>query len=174
MVELKWPVTECEACGFNLREATPVAREKSNDANGRLKWTDFCPKCGHGMFVGDRVLPTPTAEVLAEREAQAILKAKSGEADESIDPEHLVTPGKAEVGKPSGVPPDQRGAALAEENPDPEGLLGKEPEVTQPEETQEPGAIKPPGKGQYFCTHCASNHSENSKIGKRHNKYREA
>lgn len=161
--ELKWPVVECESCGFNLREATPKAAEKSNDASGRLKWTDFCPKCGHGMFVGDRVLPMPNEEELARREAAPVLAYVKEEV-------------KAE-GPPSGVPPDERGAALAiatdPENPDPEGQLSQEPK-TNPEEKPEPGAIKPPGEGQYFCTKCTTNHNETSKLGKRHGKFKEA
>jgi len=163
MEELKWPVTKCEACGFDLREATPVAKEKGNDASGRLKWTDFCPKCGCGYFVGDRELPKPPAEALAEMEAAPILSY--GE-DKEV---------KKDKGKASGIPPDERGATLAkteEENPDPENLLGTEVETT-PDEKPEPGAVKPPGKGQYFCTKCAANHNETSKLGKRHLKYRE-
>ena len=166
MEEQKWPVDICESCGFNLREKTPKAAEKANDAKGILKWTDFCPKCGVGMFVGDRFLTAPTAEELASRDAApalAFTEAKPTEDKSEAKP----TP------EPSGVPPDKRGAALAEENPDPEGLINQE---TQPqaEAKPEPGAIKPPGKGEFFCTKCASNHKETSKIGKRHTKNREA
>jgi len=78
MEELKWPVDICESCGFNLREATPTAKEKSNDASNRLKWTDFCPQCGRGMFVGDRVVPAPPSEVLTEREARPVLSFLEG------------------------------------------------------------------------------------------------
>ena len=169
MEELKWPVVECEACGFNLREKAPKASEKSNDASSRLKWTDFCPKCGVGMFVGDRVLPAPTAEVLAEREATPALAFTEAKPTEG-EPEGTPT------GKASGVPPDERGKALAKENPDPEGQLSKKPEP-QIEEKPEPGAIKSPGKGEYFCTKCAGNHKDTDKpksIGLRHKKYREA
>lgn len=166
MEELKWPVDVCESCGYNLREAAPKAAEKTNDANGRLKWTDFCPKCGRGMFVGDRVLPKPPEDVDAD--VKSIL---SYEKDKGLE-------AKPE-GKPSGVPPDKRGADLAakEENPDPEGLLGKKLEVATPEAKAEPGAIRPPGKGEYFCTKCVSNHKDTDKpksIGLRHKKYREA
>ena len=168
-MELQWPVDICESCGYNLREATPKAAEKSNDANGRLKWTDFCPKCGRGYFVGDRVEPAPPAEALAEMEAAPIIS--SGEDKE-------VKKAKAKV---SGIPPDERGAALAkeEENPDPENLVSTNDEVATPatvasSANQEPGAVKPPGKGQFFCTKCAANHHEKSAIGKRHLKYREA
>ena len=162
-IELKWPVVECEACGYNLRERTPKAAERSN-VNGRPNWTDFCPECGHGMVVAERVLPAPTAEVLAERGAAPVLAYAEAEGLAK------------EVPKPSGVPPDVRGAALAkteEENPDPEGLLTQE---TQPqaEVRPEPGAIRAPGEGEFFCTKCASNHKETSKIGKRHTKNREA
>ncbi len=163
-IELKWPVVECEACGYNLREVTPKAAERSN-VNGRPNWTDFCPSCGHGYVVAERVLPTPTAEVLAERGAAPVLAY--AEAKDLAK----------EVPEPSGVPPDKRGAALAkteEKNPDPEGLLSKEPEVATPKDKPEPGAIKAPGEGEYFCTKCASNHKETSKIGKRHTKNREA
>ncbi len=173
--ELAWPATKCEACDYDLREATVKASEKSNDEKGSLKWTGFCPNCGHGMFVGDRSLPIPTAEVLAEREAQAILKNKANETGLSAsDPEHLVTPGTAEAIEPSLVPPDRRGEALAEEQ-DPEHLLEQEP-TGQGEAAQgkpEPGAIRPPGEGEYFCTKDAKNHREDSKIGKSHLKYRE-
>ena len=164
MEELQWPVVECEACGFNLREATPKAAERSN-VNGRPNWTDFCPQCGHGYVVAERLLPAPTAEVLAERSAAPVLAFAE------------VKDLAKEASEPSGVPPDKRGEALAAEtdpeSPDPEGLLGKEPEHP-PEDKPEPGAIQPPGKGQYFCTKCAGNHSETSGIGKRHSKNREA
>ncbi len=163
-IELKWPVVECEACGYNLRERTPRAAERSN-VNGKPNWTDFCPGCGHGYVVGERLLPAPTAEVLAERGAAPVLAY--AEAKDLAK----------EVPEPSGVPPDKRGAALAkteEENPDPEGLLTQETQPPATEEISEPGAIKPPGEGQFFCTKCASNHKETSKIGKRHTKNREA
>ena len=165
-IELKWPVDICESCGFNLREKTPKAAEKANDVKGILKWTDFCPKCGVGMFVGDRFLTAPTAEELASRDAAPALSFV-----EDIKPEEAKP-----KGKPSGVPPDERGAALAkteEENPDPEDLINQETKP-QAEARPEPGAIKPPGKGEYFCTKCASNHKETSKIGQRHTKNREA
>ncbi len=165
-MELKWPFVECEACGYNLREATPKAKEKANDpSNGKPIWTDFCPGCGHGYIVGDRVLPTPPAEVLAEREAAPAMSFV-----EEIKPE---AKGKLE---PSGVPPDKRGAALAktEEVTDPEGLLSKEPVTEEPEDKPEAEAIRPPGQGEYFCTKCATNHRETSKVGARHTKNREA
>lgn len=157
-IVLEWPVTICEACGFNLRETTPKANEKSNDANGRLNWTDFCPRCGRGYAVGDRVLPVPPAEVLSEIEAKPVL---AYERDKELE-------GK-EGEKASGVPPDKRGEALAVET-DPEGLLNQE---LKTEEKLEPGTIKPPGEGQYFCTKCTSNHNETSKLGKRHSKFKE-
>jgi len=163
MEELQWPVDICESCGFNLREATPKAKEKSNDASNRLKWTDFCPQCGRGMFVGDRVVPLPPSEVLTEREAKPVLSfLEDKELEKTKD-------------TPSGILPDERGAALAkdkEENPDPEDLLSQEP-ATPPGETPEPGAIKSPSKGQYFCTKCASVHRLSSKVGKRHISCRE-
>ncbi len=167
MEELKWPVTKCEnpECGFDFREAKPGQLEKGNDINGRLIWNAHCPKCGRGYQVGDRVLPKPPEEVAAEMEAAPVL---TYEKDKELE---VKTEGKA-----SGILPDQRGADLAnkeEENPDPEGLLSQE-SVVPPEEKPEPGAIKPPGKGQFFCTQCASNHNETSKVGKRHLKYREA
>jgi len=163
METLKWPVDKCD-CGHNLREAEVRASEKSNDASGTLTWTCFCPECGRGYNVGGRELPTPTAEVLAEMEAAPVLSYV----------EDLKAEAKTES-EPSGIPPDKRGAALArtEENPDPEGLLDQEV-ATQPEETPEPGGVKAPRKGQYFCTRCASNHNETSAIGKRHTKNREA
>ncbi len=160
--ELAWPETKCEACNYDLREATPKASEKSNDEAKRLKWTDFCPRCGRGMFVGDRLEPMPPAEVLAEREAQAILKVKAiepGLAD--LDPEHQVTPGDPFSGEASGVDPEKRGKQLAEET-DPEGQLSSEPK-TPPEEKQEPT-----GEVMYWCTKCASNHMFTSKKGKEH------
>ena len=181
--ELAWPETNCEACNYNLREATPKAAEKSNDEAKRLKWTDFCPRCGKGMFVGDRLEPLPPAEVLAERETQAILKVKaieSGLAD--LDPEHQVSPGEPFSGEASGILPDQRGKQLAEET-DPERQLSDESPASSPPEhfegpqtggPPEPGAIIGPSEGQYFCTKCASNHNEKSGIGKRHSKNREA
>lgn len=164
MEELKWPVTKCEnpECGFDFREAKPGQLEKGNDINGRLIWNAHCPKCGRGYEVGDRVLPAPTAEVLAERDAAPALAY--AEAKDLAK----------EVPQPSGVPPDKRGAALAEENPDPEGLINKETDTTVAEETQETGAVRPPGKGEYFCTKCVSCHREDSKKGKSHTKYREA
>ena len=162
---LKWPVTKCEACDYDLREVTPKAAERSN-VKGRPNWTDFCPECGHGYVVADRVLPTPTAEVLAELEAGPVLSyVKDGALE-----------GKPE-GEPSGIPPDKRGEALAAEttpeNPDPEGHISQEPSAS-PEGEPEPGAITPPGEGQFFCTKCAGNHNESSGIGKRHSKHREA
>jgi len=161
-MELKWPVTKCD-CGFDLREAEVKASEKSNDTSGNLTWTSFCPGCGRGYNVGARVKPKPPAEALAEMEAAPIIS--SGEEKEV----------EKDKGKASGIPPDKRGEALAKEkeNPDPEGLLGAEAEAPH-EETPEPGAIKPPGKGEFFCTKCASNHKEASKVGKRHSKFREA
>ncbi len=157
MEELKWPVDICESCGYNLREATPKAAEKSNDANGKLKWTDFCPTCGVGMFVGARVLPKPPEDV----ESSPILSYGNDEKLET-KPE----------GEPSGVQPDKRGAALAKAT-DPETQGASEPE-TVAEGTTGPGGVRPPGKDEYFCTKCASNHKETSKIGKRHSKNREA
>lgn len=136
---LAWPVDKCPACNFDLREATPKATEKGKDTNGKLIWTDFCPKCGHGLVVGNRELPPPPAEELARMEAAPIIGSET----------------KPEV------------------NPDPEGQLSKEP-ASKPEEKPEPGAISAPGPDQYFCTKCAANHNESSKIGKRHIKNREA
>lgn len=49
----------------------------------------------------------------------------------------------------------------------------EEPGPTGPAPS-EPDAVKAPGKGQYFCTKCAANHNETSKVGKRHTKNREA
>ena len=170
-MELEWPVTKCEACDYDLREKTPRENEKSNDSSGRLKWTDFCPKCGYGYFVGDRVLPTPTADILAEIANQPVIGKQPIDALASFDPEHQVTPGEVATGEPSGIPPDERGADLAEKL-DPEGLLNNEPE-SPPEEKPEPGSIRPPGEGEYFCTKCASNHKETSGVGKRHKKYAE-
>ena len=183
--ELAWPVTECEACGFNLREATPKASEKSNDESKRLKWTAFCPRCGKGYFVGDRSLPLPNEEELARRKDQAILTKEPVKGLKDLDPEHLITPGEVTSSEASGIPPDQRGKELTEEI-DPEGLLSQEPapgpdgiaiianRANAANLDEEPGAVKPPGKGQFFCTKCASNHNEKSKVGVRHNKYREA
>ena len=171
-MELKWPITKCD-CGYDLREAEVRASEKSNDASGKLTWTCFCPGCGRGYNVGERGLPAPTAEVLAERDAApalAFIEDKPSEGKPKVEP----------TKEPSGIPPDVRGAALAkteEENPDPENLISQETGVKKPEETQEPGAIKPPGKGEYFCTKCASNHKDTDKpksIGLRHKKYQEA
>ncbi len=175
MDEIKWPVDKCESCGYDLREATVKAAEKSNDSNGKLKWTGFCPKCGHGMFVGDRELPKPTEEEIAARESQAILKDKETSTGlEKFDPEHQVTTGEQPIGEVPNIPPDESGAALAEGNPDPEGLLGEKTEKPS-EGDPEPGAIRPPGKGEFFCTKCATNHRENSKVGNSHSKkYREA
>ena len=163
--ELAWPMTECEVCGYNLREATPKASEKSNDENKRLKWTDFCPKCGKGYFVGDRLEPIPPAEVLAEREAQAILKEKTTE-DISVDPEHLVTAGTPAASEPSGIPPDKRGAALSEEQ-DPEGQLQNET-GTSVDETHQPSE-----EVMFWCTKCAGKHMIASKKGKQHAEFAE-
>lgn len=168
MVELKWPVTKCESCGFDLREASPKASEKSNDANGKLKWTGFCPKCGRGYFVGDRELPKPTAEEIATTATQPVINKTALKLDESIDPEHQVTPGQPSKVNASGVPPDKRGAELAEKL-DPEGLL-QTPEAEVTPKTEGPA----PMEGQYWCTQCAKIHNETSKVGKRHLKYREA
>ena len=166
MEELQWPVTKCEnpECGFDFREAKPGQLEKGNDINGRLIWNAHCSNCGRGYQVGNRVLPKPPEEVAAEMEAAPVL---TYEKDKELEV-------KAE-GKASGVLPDQRGADLArreEENPDPEGLLTQEP-VTPSKGALEPGAIKPPGKGQFFCTKCALAHRLTSKIGKRHIAYQE-
>ena len=168
MVELNWPVTKCEACGFDLREKTPKANERSNDANGKLKWTDFCPKCGHGYFVGDRELPIPTAEEMAIKAAQPVINKKELKLDESIDPEHQVTSGQPSKIEPSGVPPDKRGAELAEKL-DPEGLI-QTPEAEATPVTEGPSPVE----GQYWCTKCAKIHFETSKAGKKHLKYKEA
>jgi len=138
-LKLAWPVDKCPTCNFDLREATPKATERGKDINGKLIWTDFCPQCGHGLVVGNRVLPPPPAEELARMEAAAILGGKS----------------------------------QPEVNPDPEGQLSKEPRPPT-KEKPETGAIPAPGPGQYFCTKCAANHNESSKIGKRHIKNREA
>ena len=161
--ELAWPETNCEACNYALREDTPKAAEKSNDEGGRLKWTDFCPRCGRGMFVGDRGLPTPTAEVLAEREAQAILKVKTEEVNPDFDPEHQVTPGEPFAGEASGVDPEKRGKQLAEET-DHEDQLTKETEISPEgkQESSEEVAV------MYWCTKCAGNHMFTSKKGKEH------
>lgn len=166
MADLKWSVTKCEnpECGFDFREAKPGQLEKGNDINGRLIWNAHCPKCGRGYQVGYRVLPKPPEEVVAEMEDAPVL----------IYGEERILKDKTEV-KASGVPPDKRGADLAkkeEENPDPEGLLTQEP-VAPPKEKVEPGGIKPPGPGEYFCTKHASIHRKDSKIGKSHLKYQE-
>ena len=171
MLKIEWPVDKCEACGFDLREATPKAAEKSNDANGKLKWTDFCPKCGHGYFVGDRTLPQPTAEEAALKAAQPVIGKPDLKLDESVDPEHQVTGGKPATSKPSGVPPDKRGADLAKIT-DPEKLLNAEVGgEAEPEVTPEKGQ---PREGEYWCTKCASIHRETSKVGQRHKKYAES
>lgn len=172
---LEWPVTKCEGCDFDLREVTPKANEKANDASGRLTWNDFCPKCGYGYPVGDRTLPRPNEEELARRANAPVIDNKPLKGLEEFDPEHQVTSGAAitAIGEASGIPPDERGASLAED-PDPEKQLAEETEVTQPEEKPEPGAIRAPGENEYFCTKCASNHKEASAIGKKHTKNREA
>lgn len=61
------------------------------------------------------------------------------------------------------------------------GIVEPKPEepksIQLPKEAKvenEPDAIRPPGKGEYFCTHCAINHRETSKLGKKHLKYKEA
>ena len=166
MENIQWPVDKCDACGYDLREATPKANEKGNDAKGKLIWTDFCPKCGHGYIVGSRVLPKLSEEALAALAAAPVL---SYIKDERLE-------GKT-ADAASGVPPDKRGEALAAEtdpeNPDPEGLTTQEPE-TPSEGEPELGAITPPGEGQYFCTKCAGNHNETSGVGKKHSKHREA
>lgn len=145
MDELKWPVIKCEDCDYDLREATVKATEKGLDPSGRLVWTDFCPKCGHGYQVGLRTEP-----------------AKPLPEDESIP---IIQYIKDEDLKPTPQPPE--GSDV-----DPEGQL-IEPSEPVAESQPEPEAIRPPGEGEYFCTKCASNHKETSKVGKRHLKYRE-
>lgn len=61
--------------------------------------------------------------------------------------------------------------AKPSENPDPEGLISKTAVAVM--ERPEPEAIKPPGEGEYFCTKCAKNHREKSRLGARHLKYKE-
>jgi len=147
MVELKWPVTKCESCDYDFREVEPKASEKSNDANGKLKWSDFCPKCGHGYFVADRVEAKPTAEAQAVSDARPVL---SYVEDATVKP------------------------STPQENPDPEGLLTQTAVAVETNPNPEPEAIRPPGKGEYFCTQCSYNHRETTKVGKKHLKYREA
>ncbi len=150
-MELEWPVTKCEnpECGYDLRESKPGQLEKGNDTSGRLIWNAHCPKCGRGYEVGYRVVPTPPAEIQGEQALAPVLSYVEDKTVKEVAPE---------------------------ENPDPEGLIGGKSEPVL-EEKPEPGAIKPPGEGEYFCTKCAKNHKDTDKpksIGLRHKKYREA
>lgn len=183
--ELKWPVEKCEACGHDLREVRPKASEKANDEHGKLIWNDFCPECGHGMKVGDRLVPLKPAEILAQEEAlKVVAQPAKIETFEAIDPEHQIVEGEVPTGKPSGIPPDKRARALVNKSEgqgagegetaeviDPENQLGQTEETTG--ETLGPGEPHAPGKGQYWCTKCASIHNETSGVGKRHKKYSE-
>lgn len=152
-LKLAWPVDKCPACNYDLREKTPKATEKGLDTNGKLIWTDFCPQCGHGLVVGNRELPPPPAEELARMEAAPII---GGETKPEVNPD---PEGQLNKEKPSDDPPLH--------------FEGEQVGITT-EEKPEPGAITAPGPGHYFCTKCAANHNESSKIGKRHIKNREA
>lgn len=169
---LKWPVEKCEACNLDLTEQIPKQAEKSNDEHGNLKWTDFCPRCGYGMFVGERVLPAPNAEELARRAAAPIMKQSNVLRD--ADPEGQIG-GAVATAEPSGVPPDERGAAQAAESDggsadaDPEGQLAGEgsvdSKVGQPED--------PMPDNMYWCTKHAKRHERTSAIGIKHLEFAE-
>lgn len=178
--ELQWPIDKCESCGFDLREATPKANEKANDAAGRLTWNDFCPKCGHGYQVGERVIPQKTAEELAKLEAEKVVKKEEAQLEkiEDLDPEHQVSLGTAVVGKASGIPPDKRGKDLAKkieasETGEVETGLDPEHQLESEDAGNLAGEHDLP-EGQYWCTKCAKIHNkEKSKVGAKHLQYAE-
>ena len=172
MEGLKWPVDTCETCGTDLTGVIPKQNEKGNDVSGRLKWTDFCPGCGHGMFVGDRVLPKANEEELARRAAAPVLSKDTTLRD--ADPEGQLG-GAVVQGEASGVPPDERAAALAKADGvaasdvvDPENQLGNE--EAEPELTADPDAMP---EGMFWCTKCAGRHEKTSGIGSKHTKFAE-
>ena len=51
---LAWPVSVCEACGFDITTKDPKPQEKTFDIEHRKTWHDHCPKCGKGYQVGFR------------------------------------------------------------------------------------------------------------------------
>lgn len=97
MEGLKWPVDKCEKCGHDFTQREPRAYDKalSEDGSGALKWADFCPQCGKGYIVGDRVpfsqrsvsakVITSQAEIIAS--APDRRKAKAGLTDDLYDPD---------------------------------------------------------------------------------------
>ncbi len=164
MEGLKWPVDTCETCGTDLTDVIPKQQEKSNDESGRLKWTGFCPGCGHGMFVGDRVLPKANEEELARRAAAPVLSKDTTLRD--ADPEGQLG-GAVVQGEASGVPPDERAAALAKADGvaasdvvDPENQLGND--QPEPELTADPDALP---ENMYWCTKHARRHERTSAVG---------
>lgn len=183
--ELKWPVTKCEACGHDLREVRPKASEKANDEHGKLIWNDFCPECGHGYKVGDRLVPLKPAEIVAQEEAlKVVAQPAKLETFESIDPEHQIVAGEVPTGKPSGIPPDKRAKALVKKSEgqgagegetaeviDPENQLGQQEETV--EEPPGPGEPHTPMENQYWCMKCAGLHFKDSGKGKKHAEFAE-
>jgi len=184
---LSWPVTRCEACDYDLREARPKASERANDEHGKLVWNDFCPQCGHGYMVGYRLVPAKPAEVLAQEEIEKVVKQPQKiETFESIDPEHQIVAGEVPAGKPSGQSPEERGRELAKKTEDstqvgsgesgvidPEGQLGQQEEETTQEEPPGPGEPHTPMENQYWCTKCAGLHFKDSGKGKKHAEFSE-
>ena len=181
--ELAWPVDKCETCDRDLTEVRPKTAEKANDEFDKLTWNDFCPRCGHGYKVGDRLVPAKPAEVLAQEEIDKVVpKTAPGHNInlEDIDPEHQVTPGEAATSKPSGIPPDERARTLPVGEGDTAPMAGAEPEAVDPEnqlnqEEETPadeqpaqGEPKTPMENQYWCTRCASIHMKDSGIGQKH------
>lgn len=87
MQELKWPVDNC-SCGFDLTAVAPRAKDKafSEDGLRRPMWADFCPKCGRGHVVGERVIPVPKEP----GQGKPILKSPEKEGAKTVpDPDAI-------------------------------------------------------------------------------------
>jgi len=174
MAELAWPVTKCEnpKCGFEFNGTKPKPKDRALSEDGMRKpmWSDFCPKCGRGYIVGERVIPEP--RVIGQI-APLGKPLPPPTADEIFE----VT---AEVEKEPEPEPEV--VFVDEVKPLPSNLVYGIPETESPlaetfervNETAEPKADSKPLRGdEYFCTFCERVHRKNTKPGKHHIQYQE-
>ena len=106
MDELKWPVDKCEnpKCGFDLREVTCKAKDKTGLSSDGLKtpmYTAYCPQCGKGYQVG--FVEIPEKKVMTQEKVLATVPSPN-QVPEEPEPEPYIEPkGKAQTIHPGKV-----------------------------------------------------------------------
>jgi len=143
-----------------------------NRTAGEIKWpSDNCPYCE-----GDLTQTEPRAY------DKALAEDGSGElkwADFCPHCHHGIIVGDRFKVTPRKVSAKMEDVGKKVPANAPAGRKVAEAPALSPENTYEPGQETAKTErnlveGQYFCTKCGSNHKENSKVGKRHIKNREA